>query len=215
MLISEPEKQIPHFRKLGGHGIEGPLQIGEENVFFPYSTIGVAPQVLKYHGERSQTRIGARNRIREFVTIHRGTEDGGMLTSIGDDNLLMAYAHVAHDVRVGDHTQLGNAVTFAGIPTMSDNTINAALRRLGYDSKTMTGHGFRAMARTILDEVLEVPVAHPVSDHTRVFHKARGEQFQVPLRVIVGDTAGGQRLAHSAAAALLEDQALVQHDLAL
>ena len=65
--------------------------------FFPASTVGVAPQDLKYHGERSETRIGRRNKIREFVTIHRGTEGGGMVTSIGDDNLLMAYAHVAHD----------------------------------------------------------------------------------------------------------------------
>ncbi len=68
--------------------MEGPLSIGEDNVFFPYSTVGVAPQDLKYHGERSCTHIGHRNKIREFVTIHRGTEGGGMLTSIGDDNLL-------------------------------------------------------------------------------------------------------------------------------
>ena len=68
---------------------------------FPIRTVGVAPQDLKYHGERSRTRIGNRNKIREFVTIHRGTEGGGMLTSIGDDNLLMAYVHVAHDVQLG------------------------------------------------------------------------------------------------------------------
>src|SRR5579871_6572806 len=57
--------------------LEGPLEIGEDNVFYPYSTIGLAPQDLKYHGERSGTRIGNRNKIREFVTIHRGTEGGG------------------------------------------------------------------------------------------------------------------------------------------
>jgi UDP-N-acetylglucosamine acyltransferase len=66
---------------------EGPTWIGEENIFYPYTTVGVASQDLKYKGERAETRIGARNRIREFVTIHRGTEGGGMLTSIGDDNL--------------------------------------------------------------------------------------------------------------------------------
>src|SRR5260370_18567209 len=82
--------------------MEGPLEVGEDNVFFPYSTVGVAPQDMKYRGERSATRIGHRNRIREFVTIHRGTEGGGMVTSIGDDNLLMAYVHVAHDARVGN-----------------------------------------------------------------------------------------------------------------
>ncbi len=100
--------------------MEGPLQIGEENIFFPYSTVGVAPQDLKYRGERSATRIGHRNRIREFVTIHRGTEGGGMLTSIGDDNLLMAYVHIAHDVKIGNHTVLANAVTFGGHVTVED-----------------------------------------------------------------------------------------------
>jgi UDP-N-acetylglucosamine acyltransferase len=100
--------------------MEGPLEAGEDNVFFPFSTIGVAPQDLKYKGERSATRIGSRNKIREFVTIHRGTEGGGMWTEIGDDNLLMAYAHIAHDVRVGSHAILGNAVTFAGHVTVGD-----------------------------------------------------------------------------------------------
>src|SRR5436309_558664 len=61
--------------------VEGPIVIGRDNIFYPYSTVGVAPQDLKYRGERSETRIGDRNRIREFVTIHRGTEGGGMLTS--------------------------------------------------------------------------------------------------------------------------------------
>src|ERR1035438_9500000 len=60
--------------------VEGPTSIGEDNVFFPYSTVGVAPQDLKYRGERAETRIGHRNRIREFVTIHRGTQGGGLLT---------------------------------------------------------------------------------------------------------------------------------------
>lgn len=100
--------------------VEGITCIGEDNVFFPYSTIGVASQDLKYKGEHSETRIGSRNKIREFVSIHRGTAGGGLATEIGDDNLLMAYAHVAHDVRIGNHTQLGNAVTFAGHVTVED-----------------------------------------------------------------------------------------------
>jgi UDP-N-acetylglucosamine acyltransferase len=94
--------------------LEGSLDIGEDNVFYPYSTVGVAPQDLKYKGEASATRIGHRNKIREFVTIHRGTEGGGMLTSIGNDNLVMAYVHVAHDVILSDHIVLANGVTFAG-----------------------------------------------------------------------------------------------------
>src|SRR5260370_36733646 len=94
--------------------LEGPAQIGEDNVFFPYSTVGVAPQDLKDPGERSETVIGHRNRIREFVTIHRGTEGGGMVTRMEDDNLLMAYTHVAHDAQIGSHTVLANGVTLAG-----------------------------------------------------------------------------------------------------
>jgi UDP-N-acetylglucosamine acyltransferase len=100
--------------------MEGPAEIGEDNLFFPYSTVGVAPQDLKYKGERSSTRIGSRNKIREFVTIHRGTEGGGMLTSVGDDNLLMAYVHVAHDVHVGSHCVLSNAATLGGHVNVGD-----------------------------------------------------------------------------------------------
>ena len=110
----------PRTRLMAHVYVEGVTQIGEDNVFFPYSTVGVASQDLKYKGERAETRIGSRNKIREFVTIHRGTQGGGLLTQIGDDNLVMAYAHVAHDVRIGNHTQLGNAVTFAGHVTVED-----------------------------------------------------------------------------------------------
>lgn len=100
--------------------LEGPTWIGEDNLFFPFSTVGVASQDLKYRGERAETRIGHRNRIREFVTIHRGTEGGGGLTQMGDDNLVMAYAHLAHDVRVGNHTILANGVTLGGHVTVGD-----------------------------------------------------------------------------------------------
>jgi UDP-N-acetylglucosamine acyltransferase len=100
--------------------IEGPTRIGEDNVFYPHSTVGVASQDLKYKGERAETRIGDRNRIREFVSIHRGTEGGGLLTSIGDDNLLMAYTHIAHDCSLGSHCILGNAVTLAGHVSIGD-----------------------------------------------------------------------------------------------
>ncbi len=101
--------------------LEGKLSIGEDNILFPYCSCGVTPQDLKYQGEASETRIGNRNRIREFVTIHRGTEGGGMITSIGDDNLLMAYVHVAHDVIIGNHTILANGVTFAGHVIVDDH----------------------------------------------------------------------------------------------
>jgi UDP-N-acetylglucosamine acyltransferase len=75
--------------------VEGPTTIGEDNVFYPYSSVGAASQDLKYRGERAFTRIGNRNTVREFVTIHRGTLGGGLYTTIGDACLLMTYAHVA------------------------------------------------------------------------------------------------------------------------
>jgi len=113
--IVGPEVEIGGGTRLMAHVYaEGPAWIGEENIFYPYSTVGVTPQDIKYKGERSETRIGNRNRIREFVTIHRGTEGGGMLTRIGDGNLLMAYVHVAHDVQVANHVVLANAVTLGG-----------------------------------------------------------------------------------------------------
>ena len=89
--------------------VEGVTKIGDDNLFYPYSTMGVASQDLKYQGESSETRIGNRNKIREFVTIHRGTEGGGLITEIGDDNLVMAYSHIAHDVRIGNRCQVKSA----------------------------------------------------------------------------------------------------------
>jgi len=99
---------------------EGPTWIGEDNIVYPYASIGVASQDLKYHGERAETHIGSRNKIREFVTIHRGTEGGGLKTTVGDDNLLMAYTHIAHDAHVGSRCVLANGVTLAGHVTIGD-----------------------------------------------------------------------------------------------
>ena len=116
-----PEVEIgARTRLMANLYLEGPSWIGEDNVFFPYSTVGVASQDLKYKGERAETRIGHRNRIREFVTIHRGTQGGGLVTSIGSDNLIMVQVHVAHDVRIGDHVILGNSVGVAGHVIIED-----------------------------------------------------------------------------------------------
>jgi UDP-N-acetylglucosamine acyltransferase len=113
--IIGPEVTIGARTRLVAHVyIEGKLSIGEDNLIYPFSSIGVAPQDLKYKGEHSETRIGHRNTIRECVTIHRGTTGGGMVTAIGNDNLLMAYVHIAHDVIVTDHAILANNATFAG-----------------------------------------------------------------------------------------------------
>jgi UDP-N-acetylglucosamine acyltransferase len=107
-------------RLMGNLYVEGPTTIGEDNVFFPFSSVGAASQDMKYKGERAFTRIGHRNSIREFVTIHRGTEGGGLHTTIGDDCLLMTYAHVAHDCCIGNHVILGNSVGLAGHVVIED-----------------------------------------------------------------------------------------------
>jgi UDP-N-acetylglucosamine acyltransferase len=119
--IIGPEVHIGPRTQLMAHVYcEGPSWIGEDNIFYPYSTVGVAGQDLKYRGERAETHIGNGNRIREFVTIHRGTEGGGLKTVIGNENLLMAYVHVAHDVAIGNHCVLANAATLAGHVIVGD-----------------------------------------------------------------------------------------------
>jgi len=106
--------------------VEGPTWIGEDNSFHPFTTVGVSPQDLKYHGEPAETRIGDRNQIRELVTIHRGTEGGGMLTSVGDDNLIQAYAHVAHDCRIGSHCIMAHGATLGGHVDIEDYAVVGA-----------------------------------------------------------------------------------------
>jgi UDP-N-acetylglucosamine acyltransferase len=106
--------------------IEGISEIGDDNEVFPFVSIGLRPQDLKYAGEPTKLVIGNRNVFREFVTVHRGTAGGGGVTTIGDRNVFMAYAHVAHDCRVGDDTIFGNAATLGGhVTVQSFATISA------------------------------------------------------------------------------------------
>ncbi|MEQ1603973.1 MAG: acyl-ACP--UDP-N-acetylglucosamine O-acyltransferase [Pyrinomonadaceae bacterium] len=100
--------------------VDGRTKIGDETHVFPFVSIGLAPQDLKYAGEPTGTEIGKRNHIREFVTIHRGTEGGGGMTRIGDGNLLMAQAHVAHDCQLGNEIIMANAATLAGHVEVAD-----------------------------------------------------------------------------------------------
>lgn len=100
--------------------IDGHTKIGARNTFYPFSSIGVAPQDLKYHGEPTETRIGNDNTIRECVTISRGTEKGGGITTLGSNCLLMAYAHIGHDCHVGNQCILANSATLAGHVIIED-----------------------------------------------------------------------------------------------
>ena len=100
--------------------IEGHTSIGDGSEVFPYASIGLAPQDLKYKGEATRLEIGAGNIFREFVTIHRGTAGGGGVTAIGDRNLFMNYVHVAHDCRVGSNTIFGPHATLGGHVLIAD-----------------------------------------------------------------------------------------------
>jgi UDP-N-acetylglucosamine acyltransferase len=109
------EVEIGDGTAIGPHVvIEGPTRIGRDNRISQFASIGNAPQDKKWEGERTELVIGDRNLIREFVTINRGTGDGGGVTRIGDDNWLLAYVHIAHDCQVGNHVVFSNYSALAG-----------------------------------------------------------------------------------------------------
>jgi UDP-N-acetylglucosamine acyltransferase len=107
--------------------ISGHTQIGEGTVIFPFACIGEIPQDLKYDGEPTRLIIGARNRIREGVTMNTGTSGGGGVTRVGDDNLFMTGAHVGHDVIVGNRVVVANQTAFAGHCVIGDDVIVGGL----------------------------------------------------------------------------------------
>jgi len=102
--------------------LDGDTYIGDGTVVYPFSTIGLVPQDLKYEGEQTKVIIGKRNIIRESVTIHRGTKATGV-TSIGDRNLLMVGSHIAHDCKIGNEVILANVVTLAGYVEIENHVI--------------------------------------------------------------------------------------------
>ncbi len=116
----------PHVRmgrrcRIGASAIvDGWTDVGDDTEVFPFASIGLIPQDLKFHGEQTRLVIGRSNIFREFVTIHRGTRGGGGITEIGDRNVFMAYAHIAHDCIIGNDTIFGNAATLGGHVTIED-----------------------------------------------------------------------------------------------
>jgi len=116
-----PEVELGEQCHLLSHVVlDGPTKIGAHNRFYPFSSIGLAPQDLSYAGEPTRLEIGDHNQIREFVTINRGTVKGGGITRVGSHNLIMAYSHVAHDCKIGDHVILANAATLGGHVVVED-----------------------------------------------------------------------------------------------
>jgi UDP-N-acetylglucosamine acyltransferase len=100
--------------------VDGHTTVGDETEVYPFASVGMPPQDLKYKGEPTELVIGKRNIIREFVTLHRGTAGGGGLTTVGDRNLFMNYAHIAHDCHVGSDTIFGPGATLGGHVTVDD-----------------------------------------------------------------------------------------------
>ena len=136
----DPSAEIAASAHVGAYSVIGPNVKISENCFidhhanierdtllnegcrvWPYASIGTDPQDLKYQGEQTRLTIGARSRFREFVTINRGTAEGGGVTSIGDDCLIMAYSHVAHDCHLGNRVVMANASNLGGHVTIEDN----------------------------------------------------------------------------------------------
>lgn len=119
-----PDVEIAEGTWIGPHVvINGPTRIGKDNRIFQFCSIGDIPQDKKFHGEASTLEIGDRNTIREYATINRGTEEGGGITRVGNDNWLMAYIHIAHDCIVGNDIIMANAASLAGHSIVADYAI--------------------------------------------------------------------------------------------
>jgi UDP-N-acetylglucosamine acyltransferase len=146
--------------------IDGWTEIGDGNEVFPFASIGLIPQDLKFKGEKTRLVIGHRNVFREFVTIHRGTAGGGGLTEIGDHNVFMAYAHIAHDCHVGHHTIFGNAATLGGHVTVEDYAAVSAFS--GVHQFCRVGrHAFIGGYSVVTKDAL--PFAKTVGNRARIY----------------------------------------------
>jgi UDP-N-acetylglucosamine acyltransferase len=132
--------------------IEGPTTIGARNHIFQFASIGAPPQDLKYRGEPSRLEIGDDNQIREFVTIHRGTQGGGMVTRIGNHTLLMNYVHVAHDCMVGDHSIISNSTELGGHCVLEEWVVAAAMSGIHQFSR-IGAHAMIAAGSKIAQDV--------------------------------------------------------------
>ena len=162
-----PNVTIGSGTKIGPHVvIHGPCRIGKDNRIYQFASIGEDPQDKKYSGEETYLEIGDRNKIREFVTIHRGTVQDESLTSIGSDNLLMAYAHVAHDCHIGDHTIMANAASLGGHVHVGDWAILGGFS-IVHQFCRLGPHCFTAMGSAVSKDIPPYVMVggHPAKPH--------------------------------------------------
>ncbi len=132
--------------------IDGPTRIGSDNRIYAFAAIGGDPQDKKYAGEATSLVIGDRNVIREYCTFSRGTVQDGGMTHLGDDNWIMAYVHIAHDCRIGNHTIFANSASLAGHVTVEDHVILGGFTLLHQFCK-VGAHAFTAMNSVISKDV--------------------------------------------------------------
>jgi UDP-N-acetylglucosamine acyltransferase len=149
-----PDVEIGDRCQLLSHvALEGPTKIGSDNKFFPFCSIGLAPQDLTYAGEPTRLEIGDHNVIREYVTINRGTVKGGGITRVGSHALIMAYTHIAHDCQIGDHVIMANAATLGGHVTVDDWAVVGALCPVHHFVR-IGAHAFIGGGTTITRDVM-------------------------------------------------------------
>lgn len=145
--------------------INGPTRIGRENRIFQFASIGEIPQDKKYAGENTRLEIGDRNTIREYVTINRGTSQGGGVTRVGSDNWFMAYIHIAHDCVVGDDTILANGASLAGHVTIEDHAILGGFTMV-HQFCTIGRHAFCGMGSAVSKDVTPYVMIAGAPAHT-------------------------------------------------
>jgi UDP-N-acetylglucosamine acyltransferase len=163
-----PGVQVGANTRIGPHAvIEGPTRIGADNQVFQFASVGSAPQDKKYKGEPTRLEIGDRNVIRECVTLNRGTTKDTGVTTIGSDNLFMAYAHVAHDCRVGNHCVLANNATLGGHVHLGDWVIMGGLSGIHQFCK-VGAHAFIANNAAVTRDVppYVMAVGQPAAAHS-------------------------------------------------
>lgn len=149
-----PDVQIDSGTVIESHVvIKGPTKIGKDNHIFQFASIGEQPQDLKYAGEPTRLEIGDRNTIREYANLNRGTVDDEGITSIGNDNLLMVSAHVAHDCRLGNNIILANAVALAGHVVIEDHAILGGYSTV-HQFTRIGAHSFSGFASAIDRDIL-------------------------------------------------------------
>ena len=146
--------------------VTGWTEVGEACTFYPFSSVGLEPQDLKFKDEKTRLLIGNHNVIREFVTIHRGTSWGDRRTKIGDHNYLMAYTHIAHDCTVGNHVVFANAATLAGHITIMDHAVVGALSAIHQFCK-VGKHAFIGGCSGVPQDI--VPYARAAGNRTKIY----------------------------------------------